>query len=619
MALTRNEFSVLYELYKVQHEAQSASGAQSAAEAQPASEAPKTLSQRALSKRCGLALGTVNQTVKSCETQGYLANGQLTRQAIQALEPYKVANAVIMAAGLSSRFAPISYERPKGLLCVRGEVLIERQIEQLHQAGITNITLVVGYKKELFFYLREKYGVDIVVNIEYATRNNNGTLWRVRDRLSNTYICSSDNYFTSNPFESHVYEAYYACEKFDGPTNEWCITTGANNRIIDVTVGGQDSLIMLGHVYFDKTFSERFVHILEAEYDLDETVDKLWESIYIDHLDELSMVARPYEKGVINEFDSLDELHNFDQYFIENVDSKILDNIVTILHCKKSEIHGFWPLKKGLTNLSCHFSVTNADGTKEYVYRHPGIGTEKMINRESELNAMQLASKIGLDSTFIYADPQFGWKISRFVPNVHPLDINNDEQVKQAMSMCRKLHESKATLTYDFNFYDMGLFYEKLLLEHGPIEVPQYYELRNKIYRLNALLVEDGYPKVVSHNDFFALNFLVDAQHHMDLIDWEYAGMSDVANDFGTFVVCSQYDEAQGNKALDFYFDRHATSEEHRHFWGLVVMAGWCWYIWSLVKEAEGASVGEWLFIYYRYAVDYIDKVLGWYDQAETK
>ena len=44
---------------------------------------------------------------------------------------YRVENAVIMAAGLSSRFAPISYEKPKALICVRGEILIERQIRQL--------------------------------------------------------------------------------------------------------------------------------------------------------------------------------------------------------------------------------------------------------------------------------------------------------------------------------------------------------------------------------------------------------------------------------------------------------------------------------------------------------
>jgi len=43
----------------------------------------------------------------------------------------KVNNAIIMAAGTSSRFAPLSYEKPKSLIEVKGEVLIERQIRQL--------------------------------------------------------------------------------------------------------------------------------------------------------------------------------------------------------------------------------------------------------------------------------------------------------------------------------------------------------------------------------------------------------------------------------------------------------------------------------------------------------
>ena len=68
-------------------------------------------------------------------------------------------NAIIMAAGTSSRFAPLSYEKPKGLLEVKGEILIERQIRQLHDAGITDITIVVGYKSSQFHYLMEKFGV----------------------------------------------------------------------------------------------------------------------------------------------------------------------------------------------------------------------------------------------------------------------------------------------------------------------------------------------------------------------------------------------------------------------------------------------------------------------------
>ena len=65
-------------------------------------------------------------------------------------------NAIIMAAGTSSRFVPLSYEKPKGLLEVKGEILIERQIRQLLDAGINDIAVVVGYKAEMFQYLAEK-------------------------------------------------------------------------------------------------------------------------------------------------------------------------------------------------------------------------------------------------------------------------------------------------------------------------------------------------------------------------------------------------------------------------------------------------------------------------------
>ena len=68
----------------------------------------------------------------------------------------KVDNAIIMSAGTASRFAPLSYELPKALIEIRGEVLIERQIRQLLDAGIKEIVVVLGYKAEKFEYLKNK-------------------------------------------------------------------------------------------------------------------------------------------------------------------------------------------------------------------------------------------------------------------------------------------------------------------------------------------------------------------------------------------------------------------------------------------------------------------------------
>ena len=574
--------------------------------------ADEPLTQCRLHEATGMSLGSVNAAVRELEARGCVVDRRIADAGLEALEPYRVSNAIIMAAGLSERFAPISYERPKGTLRVRGEILIERQIRQLHEAGIADITVVVGYKKEYFFYLAEQFGVTIVVNDAYLTRNNNSSLWRVRKRLGNTYICSSDDYFTSNPFDSHVYQAYYSAQYVEGPTEEWCITTGPGDRITDIEVGGTDAWIMLGHVYFDRTFSAAFRRILEAVYHLPETVSKLWESIYLDHIKSFDMVIRRYPDGIIHEFDSVDELRTFDPLFMENVDSEVFDHIVDTLGCAKSEICDFYPLKQGITNLSCHFAV----GDEEYVYRHPGIGTEKIVDRSAEFAGLRLAAELGIDDTFLTGDPVAGWKISRFVRDVRNLDVTRPEELKAAMEMDRALHTSGRVLDRSFDFVTEGLRYEGLLKAFGPIDVPGYFELRDKVLRLKAFADADGFDKVPSHNDFFPPNFLVAGDGHIDLIDWEYAGMSDIASDFGTLVVCTQMSVERADEAIGYYFDRTPTTLERRHFWSYVVFAGWCWYVWALAKEAEGDDVGEWLLIYYRHAVDHVDRLLADYETA---
>ena len=558
-----------------------------------------------------MSLGRVNTATRECEASGYIDERAITDAGREALEPYRVTGAVIMAAGLSSRFAPISYERPKGTLKVRGEILVERQIRQLHEAGITNITLVVGYKKEYFFYLADKYGVDIIVNREYSTRNNNGSLWLVKDRLDNTYVCSSDDYFTTNPFEPYVYKAYYSANYVEGPTDEWCIKTGPGDRITGATVGGADAWVMLGHVYFDRVFSAKFREILEQVYHLPETVSKLWESIYLDHIKSFDMVIRRYPDGVIHEFDSVDELRSFDPLFMENVDSEVFDHIADTLGCAKSEIRDFYPLKQGITNLSCHFAV----GDNEYVYRHPGIGTEKIVDRSAEFKALRVAAELGIDDTFIAGDPKAGWKISRFVRDVRNLDVTRDDELKAAMEMDRALHTSGRTLARSFDFIAEADRYEGLLRQFGPIDVPGYEDLRDKVRRLKAFADADGFEVVPSHNDFFPPNFLVATDGTISLIDWEYAGMSDVAADFGTMVVCTpEMTRERARAALEFYLGHAPSEAEERHFFAYEVFAGWCWYVWALVKEAEGDDVGEWLYTYYSHATRTLDTLLASYE-----
>jgi CTP:phosphocholine cytidylyltransferase-like protein len=273
---------------------------------------------------------------------------------------YKVDNAVIMAAGLSSRFAPLSFECPKALYNVRGEILIERQIKQLKEAGIDEIAIVVGYKKELFYYLRDKYdSISIVENPEYYSRNNHSTLYYVRDILRNTYICSADNYFTENIFESHVEDSFYSAVFEDGRTDEWCITFDNTGLITNVVVGGTDSWVMQGHAFFSENYSEKFVGIIEDIYMMPETKPMFWEDIYINHINELPMYIRKYPKETIFEFDSLDELRAFDESYWDYTGSKILQEVSKELGCKEGDIIDTKPLKQNGEVIGFTFSFDN--------------------------------------------------------------------------------------------------------------------------------------------------------------------------------------------------------------------------------------------------------------------
>lgn len=249
----------------------------------------------------------------------------------------KVDNAIIMAAGTASRFAPLSYEKPKALIEVRGEVLIERQIRQLRDAGIEEVVVVTGYKAEQFEYLKDKYGVVLINNPYYLTRNNNSSIYAAREYIKNSYICSSDNYFITNPFESDVDESYYSAVYMEGETGEWCISED-DGWIKDVKVGGEDSWVMLGHVFWSESFSRSFLHILEDEYEWPETADKLWETIYIEHINELPMKIRKYPADFIFEFDTLDELREFDTSYITNTRSEILKKVAGELGVEEKEI-----------------------------------------------------------------------------------------------------------------------------------------------------------------------------------------------------------------------------------------------------------------------------------------
>ena len=116
------------------------------------------------------------------------------------------------------------------------------------------------------------------------------------------------------------------------------MTEDAEGYIDSVKIGGQDAWYMLGHAFWSEEYSSRFLRILREIYDQPETAGMLWEAIYMRHLDELKMKMRRYADNVIFEFDTLDELREFDTSYKNDTRSAIMKALAKKLGCAEAEM-----------------------------------------------------------------------------------------------------------------------------------------------------------------------------------------------------------------------------------------------------------------------------------------
>ena len=570
--MTRNEFNLLYAIRK--HGMQS---------------------YRQLKDLASVSVGFVSQTVKSFKEKGYIDDNGITDAGMKALAPYKVDTAVIMAAGMSTRFVPLSLEKPKGLLEVKGEILIERQIEQLQEAGIKDIILVLGYKKEAFFYLESKYeGLKIVINPEYNTKNNTHTLYLAQSYIGNSYICSSDDYFIANPFEEYVFQSYYAAQHVNEKTNEWYMISDRKGNIARVEKGGNEGDVMLGHVYWDREFSSQMLSYINESHETGEYDQDLWEQILLEKVKKLPpMYINVYPDGFIFEFDSLDELRAFDEQYVNNTHSVIMRNISKVLNCTEAEIQSFRSIKEGLTNSSFAFEVAG----KEYVYRHPGEGTEKIISRAHEKKALELAKSVNVDPTFIFMDADEGWKISEFIRGIRRPEYGSREDSLRVISVMRSLHDRNLSVDWDFRPWEEACKIEDILRkEKGGIQDQEFDMLKSNVKWCYDRCKDDGIVMKFCHCDTYAPNWMLTDDGTTILIDWEYAGNADPGCDVGTYIMDSMWEVADADVFIRDYCGKDYNDTLRFHYLAYTALLSYYWYVWALYREACGAIMGDSLY-----------------------
>lgn len=572
------------------------------------------VTQRELAAALDISLGTANRLVNDCAVSGYIENNPergryiLTEKGLSYLEQYQVDGAVITAAGFGSRFVPITFETPKGLLEVFGERMIERQIKQLHAVGITDITIMVGYLKEKFEYLIDKYNVKLLYNPEYSTKNTLTTVHCARElfRGRNMYLLVSDNWIRGNMFHTYECGSWYSAVYMEKDTSEWCITSNKKGRITSAAIGGHDSWVMYGPAFLSKSFSDTFVPLVEEYYKRPGTEALYWEQVILEHTEELELYSNCQPEDQVYEFENLEELREFDPKYQKHSDNEAMHLVSQVFHVEESEIKNIRCLKAGMTNKSFLFEVKGV----HYICRIPGPGTDRLIDRKQEQNVYQQVEPLDITEHIIYFNGDTGYKIAKYYDGARNSDAESWSDVEKCMVLLRKLHQANIVVPHSFDLQERIDFYEGLCQNRQSLLFEDYHEVRAWMNILLDKLEALNRPKCLSHIDSVADNFLFLPDGSLRLIDWEYAGMHDPLIDVAMCGIYSHYDEEQLDRLLAIYLERSPTEGERVITYAYSALGGFLWSLWAVFKSIEGEEFGDYTIVMYHYAKQYYKKIL---------
>lgn len=563
------------------------------------------VNQRKLAEQSGHSLGKINSSIKELTAEGLLDSQMtLTEKAKKLYMQHKTKNAVILAAGFGMRMVPINTQTPKGLIEIHGEPLIERLIKQLQEVGVENIYIVVGFLKESYEYLIDKYGVKLIVNALYAEKNNLHSLNLTCEFLDDCYIVPCDIWCRENPFKkTEFYSWYMVNDKKDA--NSFARVNRKKELVFD-SVGGKGNT-MVGIAYFTSK-DAKILKETVARLSKNPTFDnEFWEATLYNN-SKLTVMARVSDSGNTVEINTYEQLREFDENS-NQLKSDAIAIICQALFVTNKEITDISVLKTGMTNRSFLFSCAG----KKYIMRIPGEGTDSLINRTQEAEVYNVIRHENICDNIIYINPDNGYKITEYLDNARTCNTDSFDELTKCMKVLKDFHAKGFKVKHYFDIFEKIDFYESLWNGEKSI-FKDYQQTKENVFSLKEYVDAHKLPPVLTHIDANEDNFLFandkNGKKKIYLIDWEYAAMQDPHVDIAMFCIYSMYKRDKVEQLIDIYFEGKCDIKTRIKIYCYIAMCGLLWSNWCEYKRQLGVEFGEYSLAQYRFAKDYYKIVL---------
>ena len=284
-----------------------------------ARERPKQYSNRELSCAICISASAVADSLQNLERKALIRRDgpytEINERGIEALEPYRVKRAVILAAGFGSRMMPATKDRPKPMVRVHGKRIIDTLLDALIAAGVTDITVVGGYRFDKLTELWRKYpDLHLIENTEYSSSNNISSAVLASGSLQGgCYLCEADLLIENPKIISPYQYTSNILGSWSLETDDWCFQM-KDGLAADYKEGGRSCYTYYGVSYWTDEDCAKLREDFASVYN-ESTGGKdcFWEFVpLVLKKDRYAVEIRPCSKSDILEIDSYQELKELD-------------------------------------------------------------------------------------------------------------------------------------------------------------------------------------------------------------------------------------------------------------------------------------------------------------------
>ena len=299
--------------------------------------------------------------------------------------------------------------------------------------------------------------------------------------------------------------------------------------------------------------------------------------------------------------------------FTEESSRIVLSNICRVFECSEEDIEELIPVQAGLTNVVLAFKLNGG----KYVYRHPGLGSEILVERGRETIMQKIVEDAGIDTTLIAMDVDEGWRIGRFIEH-WDFDYKNLNDMVRAVMLFKRLHSAPCHVRWNFDAIKKAEEIRNQIEPEKYGHFPDFQNVKDRIYKLARLAEDDGVKKCNIHGDARDVNFLINKEE-IHLIDWEYGGYGDPGLDIGSYVCGGQHKLSEIDRILFTYYRHTPTEKQKRHFYAYIAITGWFFMHWAMLKLSRGQGVGPLKEQWYHFAKNMSTVALPMYGVSVEK